>query len=56
MIEQLKKADSAIMSNGVWVCFEKKPTLIDIREARRLLDQVTDELIKEKFNAEGEKK
>jgi hypothetical protein len=56
MIEQLKKADSAIMANGVWVCFEKKPTLIDIREARRLLDQLTDELIKEKFNAEGEKK
>jgi hypothetical protein len=50
MIEQLLKgAAIAIMSNNVWVCFDKKPSLQDVAEARRLLDQLTDELIKESF-------
>jgi hypothetical protein len=40
----------AIMAKGVWVAFEKKPDILDIQEARRLLDQLTDELIKERFD------
>ena len=48
MIEGLLKgAAIAIMANNVWICFDKKPDLKDIAEARRLLDQLTDELIKE---------
>jgi hypothetical protein len=46
----LKDAEMAIMAHGVWICFEKKPSLKDINEARRLLNQLTDELIKEKLN------
>ena len=48
MIEKLlKDASIAIMANNVWICFDKKPNLQDVAEARRLLDQLTDELIKE---------
>lgn len=52
MIEKgLKDAQLAIMARGVWICFQNDPTLEDIEQARRLLDQLTDELIKEKFDA-----
>lgn len=52
MIEKgLKDAQLAIMARGVWICFQNNPTLEDIEQARRLLDQLTDELIKEKFDA-----
>jgi hypothetical protein len=54
MIERsLKNAQLAIMAKGVWICFQNDPTLDDIEQARRLLDQLTDELIKEKFNADS---
>jgi hypothetical protein len=50
MIDKLiKDASIAIMASGVWICFEKTPTLKDIEEARRLLNQLTDNLIKEKL-------
>jgi len=53
MIEKgLKDAQLAIMARGVWICFQNEPTLEDVNQARRLLDQLTDELIKEKFNAD----
>ena len=53
MIERsLKDAQLEIMARGVWICFQNDPTLEDIDQARRLLDQLTDELIKEKFNAD----
>ena len=55
LLEQLKPAESAIMAHGVWICFSKQPDIQAIREARRLLDQLTDELIKEKFNTEESK-
>jgi hypothetical protein len=52
MIEKsLKDAQLAIMAKGVWICFQNDPTLEDIDQARRLLDQLTDELIREKFDA-----
>lgn len=37
--------DSAITANGVWICFNDDITLNDIEEARRLLNEVADELI-----------
>ena len=47
IVEQVKKSEFTIVANGVWICFVKQPNLEDIEEARRLLDQLTDELIKE---------
>lgn len=47
--EQLNKSEFTLVASGVWICFEKKPDLADVRDARRLLDQLTDELIKEKL-------
>lgn len=49
MIENLSKSEFTMVASGVWICFEKKPNLEDIREARRLLNQLTDELVKEKL-------
>jgi len=50
MIQDLMKdAHIALMASGVWICFEKAPTLKDVEEARRLLNQLTDNLIKEKL-------
>jgi hypothetical protein len=55
MIEKgLKDAQLAIMARGVWICFQNEPTLEDVNQARRLLDQLTDELIKEKFDANSQ--
>jgi hypothetical protein len=55
MIERsLKDAQLAIMARGVWICFQNDPTLEDIHQARRLLDQLTDELIKEKFDVNSQ--
>jgi hypothetical protein len=52
MIEKgLKTSEFAIMAKGVWVCFENEPSLETVKEARRLLDQLTDELIKESLDA-----
>jgi len=45
--EQVKKSEFTIVANGVWICFAKQPSLRDVEEARKLLDQLTDELIKE---------
>jgi hypothetical protein len=45
--DQVKKSEFTIVANGVWICFSKQPTLEDVKEARKLLDQLTDELIKE---------
>jgi hypothetical protein len=47
--EQVMKSEVTIVANGVWICFAKQPSLTDVEEARRLLDQLTDELIKEKL-------
>jgi len=53
MIERgLKDSEFAIMAKGVWVCFEHEPTLESVNEARRLLNQLTDELIKERFDVD----
>jgi hypothetical protein len=49
MIDELNKSEFTLTASGVWICFEKKPTLDDIRDARRLLNQLTDELIKERL-------
>jgi len=51
MEDKLKDAHTAIMASGVWICFEKQPTIKEVDEARRLLNQLTDELIKETLNA-----
>jgi len=51
MLNDLKDAHTAIMASGVWICFEKQPTIKEVDEARRLLNQLTDELIKEKLDA-----
>jgi len=45
--EQVKKSEFTIVANGVWICFARQPSLRDVEEARKLLDQLTDELIKE---------
>lgn len=45
--DQVRKSEFTIVANGVWICFAKQPSLDDVREARKLLDQLTDELIKE---------
>jgi hypothetical protein len=47
IVEQVKKSEFTIVANGVWICFAKQPSLKDVEEARKLLDQLTDELIKE---------
>lgn len=47
--EQLNAFKFTIVASRVWICFEEQPDLADIRDARRLLDQLTDELIKEKL-------
>jgi hypothetical protein len=39
-------------ANGVWVGFDGEPTIKDIQEARRLLDQLTDDLIRKAINDE----
>lgn len=49
MIEDLNKSEFTLVASGVWICFEKKPDLKDIKEARQLLNQLTDELIKERL-------
>ncbi len=49
MIEELNKSEFTLTASGVWICFEKKPDLMAVREARRLLDQLTDELIKDRL-------
>ena len=51
MEDKLKDAHTAIMASGGWICFEKQPTIKEVDEARRLLNQLTDELIKETLNA-----
>ena len=51
MEDKLKDAHTGIMASGVWICFEKQPTIKEVDEARRLLNQLTDELIKETLNA-----
>ena len=51
MEDKLKDAHTAIMASGVWICFEKQPTIKEVDDARRLLNQLTDELIKEKLDA-----
>jgi len=53
MENELKGAKTALMSNGVWICFSVDPTLQDIQTARRLLDQLADELIKERLNVDS---
>lgn len=45
--EQVKNSKFTIVANGVWICFANQPSLKDVEEARKLLDQLTDELIKE---------
>jgi len=52
LVEELKWAESAIMAHGVWICFSKRPDIYAISEARRLLDQLTDELIKDRLTKE----
>lgn len=52
MVDNLKDAHTAIMASGVWICFEKQPTIKEVDDARRLLNQLTDELIKEKLDAD----
>lgn len=42
--------DTAITANGVWICFNEDITLKDIEEARRLLNEVADELILKEIN------
>jgi hypothetical protein len=39
-------------AQGVWVGFDGEPTIEAIQEARRLLDQLTDELIRKVINDE----
>ena len=50
MVDKLKDAHTAIMASGVWICFEKQPTIKEVDDARKLLNQLTDELIKEKLD------
>ena len=40
----------ALTAHGVWVCFTKEPDLHAIQEARKLLDQLTDQLIEKEMN------
>lgn len=40
----------ALVANGIWICFTKEPDIYNIQEARRLLDQLTDQLIEKKIN------
>lgn len=47
--EDLNPSEFTLVASGVWICFDKKPDLMAIRDARRLLDQLTDELIKDKY-------
>lgn len=39
---------TTLVANGVWIGFDVEPELKDIAEARRLLDQLTDDLILKK--------
>jgi hypothetical protein len=34
----------------VWILFEKTPTLLDIAQARQLLGELTDQIIKDQLN------
>jgi hypothetical protein len=35
----------SICSQGVWLCFERTPSLDDIQSARDMLDKLTDDMI-----------
>ena len=39
-----------LKSDGVWILFEKPPTLLDIAQARQLLGNLTDQIIKDQLN------
>lgn len=39
-------------AQGVWVGFDGEPDIKSIQEARRLLDELTDELIRKAINDE----
>jgi hypothetical protein len=41
---------TTLVASNVWIGFAKDPNLDDIEDARRLLNQLCDELIKEKIN------
>ena len=49
MINELNKSEFTLVASGVWICFEKQPTFESIKNARELLDQLTDELIKDRL-------
>ena len=44
--EELNDSKVTLVARGVWICFEQQRALEDLRDARRLLDQLSDELIK----------
>lgn len=47
--DELNPSEFTLVASGVWICFDKKPDLMAVRDARRLLDQLTDELIKDRL-------
>jgi hypothetical protein len=55
MAVELHMADSffatTLVAKDCWVGFTSEPTLDSIEEARRLLDSLTDVLIRKKLNA-----
>lgn len=42
---------TTIVAKDCWVCFTDAPSLYSVQEARRLLDAIADDLIREKLNA-----
>jgi hypothetical protein len=55
MIQSLLDSKAAYLTDEVAVVFFNEPTLVNIDKARKLLDRITDELIKEKINAQPTK-
>ncbi|CAB4132368.1 hypothetical protein UFOVP261_11 [uncultured Caudovirales phage] len=49
-LDQLGNFHTLLKSNGVWILFEKTPTLLDIAQARNLLGELTDQIIKDQLN------
>lgn len=45
----MEEFEFSINANGVWIMFEKEPDLQAIEQARQLLNQLTDQLILEKY-------
>jgi hypothetical protein len=44
--------ETSFTAQGVWIGFDSEPTIASIQEARRLLDDITDDLIRKAINHE----